>query len=307
MIPLDPVILPVVLTAIALVAGEAGQDCTEAQALARQAYEQRRFDQSALYFARALTACGESASLLLALGQAHLLARHPAEALATLDRIPASDAEYPAALKVKAKALYLLHRDAEAVDALKQAAARTPRDAEIPYDLGRIYYQQGRHAEAAELLRRATTLDPDAYKAWDALGLAMEALGDVGEAQQLYLKTIALVHKAHPHYDVVYANFADLMIKVGDYQRAFDLAAEAAERNPDEARNFFLAGKALVQLGRADISLRWFERAIVLNADYPEAHYQLAQAYRRLGRTEDAERALKAFQAASARVPRERR
>ena len=39
------------------------------------------------------------------------------------------------------------------------------------------------------------------------------------------------------------------MIKVGDYQRAFDLAAEAAERNPDEARNFFLAGKALVQLG----------------------------------------------------------
>ena len=39
----------------------------------------------------------------------------------------------------------------------------------------------------------------------------------------------------------------------------------------------------------------------------PEAHYQLAQAYRRLGRTEDAERALKAFQAASARVPRERR
>jgi len=62
-----------------------------------------------------------------------------------------------------------------------------------------------------------------------------------------------------------------------------------------------------VQLGRADISLRWFERAIVLNADYLEAHYQLAQAYRRLGRTEDAERALKAFQAASARAPRERR
>ena len=53
--------------------------------------------------------------------------------------------------------------------------------------------------------------------------------------------------------------------------------------------------------------MRWFEQAIVLNADYPEPHYQLAQAYRRLGRTEDAERALKSFQAASARAPRERR
>jgi tetratricopeptide (TPR) repeat protein len=301
------VILPVVLAAITLVSAGAGQDCTEAQALARQAYEQRRFDQSALYFARALTACGATTPLLLALGQAQLLARHPAEALATLERIPADSSDYVQALKVKAKAQYLLRRDDDAKATLRRAAERAPADAEVPYDLGRIDYQQGRHAEAAELLRRATTLDPNAYKAWDALGLATEALGNVGEAQQLYLKAIALVHKAHPHYDVVYANFADLMIKVGDYQRAFDLAAEAAERNPDEARNFFLAGKALVQLGRADISLRWFERAIVLDADYPEAHYQLAQAYRRLGRTEDAERALKAFQAASARAPRERR
>ncbi len=292
---------------MALVAGESRQDCTEAQTLARQAYEQRRFDQSALYFARALTACGENASLLLALGQAHLLAQRPAEALATLDRIPASDAEYPAALKVKAKALYFLHRDAEALDALKQAASRTPQDAEIPYDLGRIYYQLGRHADAAAAFRHATTLDARSYKAWDNLGLATEALGDIAQAQQHYLKALALVHKDYPRYDVVYANFADLLIKQGDYPRAFDLAVEAAQRNPGEPRNFFLAGKALVQLGRDDLSVKWFEQAIALNPDYPEPHYVLAQVYRRLGRPADADRALKAFQAASARTPRERR
>jgi tetratricopeptide (TPR) repeat protein len=301
------VTLPVVLTAIALVTGKAGQDCTESQTLARQAYEQRRFDQSALYFARAISACGANAPLLLALGQAHLLAQRPAEALATLDRIPAGDAEYPAALKVKAKALYLLHRDAEAVDALKQAASRTPRDAEIPYNLGRIYYQLGRHADAAAAFRRATTLDARAYKAWDNLGLATEALGDVTEAQQHYLKALSLVHKDHPDYDVVYANFADLLIKLGNYPRAFDLAAEAAGRNPDEPRNFFLAGKALVQLGRDDVSIKWFEQATALNPDYPEPHYVLAQVYRRLGRTADADRALKAFQAANAQAPRQRR
>ncbi len=87
------------------------------------------------------------------------------------------------------------------------------------------------------MFRRATTLDPT-YKAWDDLGLATEALGDVAQAQQHYLKAIALVHKDHPHYDVVYANFADLLIKLGDYQRAFDLAAEAAERNPERAAQF---------------------------------------------------------------------
>ena len=282
-------------------------DCQEAQALGRKAYEARQYEQAAQQFARALESCGAGAPLLLAFGQAQLLAQRPADALTTLDRIPPSDAEYPAALKVKAKALYLLRRDAEAVESLKQAASRTPLDAEIPYDLGRIYYHIGRHADAAAGFRQATTLDPRAYKAWDNLGLAMEALGDVAQAQQHYLRALALVHKDHPRYDVVYANFADLLIKQGDYRRAFDLAAEAAQRNPDEPRNFFLGGKALVQLGRDDVSIKWLEQAARLNPDYPEPLYVLAQVYRRLGRTDDAARTLKAFQTASARAPRERR
>jgi tetratricopeptide (TPR) repeat protein len=282
-------------------------DCQDAHALGRKAYEARQYDQAAQQFARALESCGGSAALLLALGQAHLLARHPAEALATLNRIQASDSDYPAALKVKAKALYLLRRDTEAIDSLKLASARTPQDAEIPYDLGRIYYQIGRHADAAAAFRQSITLDPRGYKAWDNLGLATEALGDVAQAQQHYLKALALVHKDHPRYDVVYANFAELLIKQGDYRRAFDLAAEAAQRNADEPRNFFLAGKALVQLGQDGVSVKWLEQAAALNPDYPEPLYVLAQVYRRLGRTDDASRALKAFQTASARTPRERR
>jgi tetratricopeptide (TPR) repeat protein len=284
-----------------------GQDCQKTLRSAREHYEQQRYEPAAEQFARAVKECGSSAPLMLALGQAQLLARRPAEALLTLDRIAADTPEYVSALKVKAKAQYLLRRDADAETTLKRAAERAPRDPELPYDLGRILYQQGRHAEAAELFRRAATLDPNSYKAWDNLGLATEALGDNAGAQQHYLKAIVLVHKDHPEYDVVYANFADLLIKQGDYQRAFDLAAEAAERNRDEPRNFFLGGKALVRLGRSDVSVRWFERAIALNADYPEPHYLLSQAYRTLGRDADADRELKAFQAAAARAPKERR
>lgn len=284
-----------------------GGPCEEAQILARRAYETRHYDQAAEHFARAIAACGASGPLLLALGQAQLLAQRPAEALTSLDRIAADDPDYVQVLKVKARALYLLARDAEAEEVLKRAAARAPADGEIPYQLGRMYYHQRRHSEAADALRRAIALDAGAYRAWDNLGLTYEALGDVAQAQQHYLKAIALVHKDHPDYDVVYANFADLMIRLGDYQRAFDLATEAAERNPAEPRNFFLTGKALVQVGRSDLSVRWFEQAIRLNPDYPEPHYQLAQVYRRLGRTEDAERELKSFKAALARAPRTRR
>jgi len=284
-----------------------GQDCQQAQTLARIAYDGRRYDDAAAHFADAVTACGANAPLLLALAQAQLLAQRPADAIKSLDRIRSDSAEYVTALKVKAKALYLLARDAEAEDTLKRALARAPNDAEIPYSLGRIYYRQSRHAEAADMFRRATTIDVRDYKAWDNLGLATEALGDVAQAQQHYLKAISLVYKDHPEYDVVYANFADLLIKLGNFQRAFDLAAEAAQRNPSEPRNFFLAGKALVQAGRSDLSVRWFERAITLDSDYPEPHYLLSQAFRKLGRLADADRELKSFQAATARAPKERR
>lgn len=284
-----------------------GQDCQGAQRLARQAYDERRYDQAAAHFADAVAACGASAPLLLALGQSQVLAQHPSDAIKSLDRIRSDSAEYVAAQKVKAKALYLLARDVEAEDTLKRVSARAPQDAEIPYSLGRIYYQQGRHAEAAEMFRRATAIDARDYKAWDNLGLASEALGDVAQAQQHYLKAISLVYKDHPEYDVVYANFADLLIKLGNFQRAFDLAVEAAQRNPGEPRNFFLAGKALVQAERSDLSVRWFEQAIKLDPDYPQPHYLLSQAFRRLGRLADADRELKAFEAASARAPKGRR
>jgi predicted Zn-dependent protease len=298
------------LTTLALVIFSlqaAAQDCQAEQALARRTYEQQQYEQSAAHFARAVTACGATAPLLLALGQAQLLARRPADALATLDRIPAEDADYVAALKVKAKALYLLGRDPEAEETLTRASTRAPSDAEIPYSLGRIYYQQGKHTEAAEMFRRATAIDPRDYKAWDNLGLASEALGDTAQAQQHFLKSIALVYKDHPTYDVVYANFADLLIKLGSFQRAFDLAVEAAQRNPREPRNLFLAGKALLQLDRGDLSVRWFEQAIVLDPDYPEPHYLLSRVYRKLGRTADADRELTLFQEAAARAPKKRR
>ena len=139
---------------VLLVVLTAGQDCQEAQARARRAYDERRYDAAAQDFARAVTACGPGAPLLLALGQAQLLARHPAEALASLDRIQTDKPEYVPALKVKAKALYLLARDAEAEDTLKRASARAPNDAEIPYSLGRIYYQRHHRTTACSIKPR---------------------------------------------------------------------------------------------------------------------------------------------------------
>jgi tetratricopeptide (TPR) repeat protein len=287
--------------------GDGGQACEEQLARAREAYERREYEQARAGFGAALTHCGMQPPVLLALAQAELLSRDVVAALATLDRLATVGPLSVPALKVRAKALYLAARDREAEDALLTAAARAPGDADIPYDLGRIYYQQQRHQDAQRAFRQAIAIDARAYKAWDNLGLTSEALGDVDEATRNYVRAMAIAQTDAPTYDVVYANYADLLLKEGQYQKAFNAAAEAAQRNPRDARNFLLAGKALVKLEAADVAVKWLTQAVALDADYPEPHYLLARAYRQLGMLEQAQTAMTAFQAVSARAPKVRR
>lgn len=287
--------------------GGSTPECQQQIVHGRDRYEQRAYAEAASIFEAAVARCGATEPLLLALAQAQLLARRVEPSLETLERLLALSPGSVEALKVKGRALYLAARDADAERTLKAAMALAPDDDGIPYDLGRIYYQQQRHAQAAAEFQRAITLNPRSHKAYDNLALATEALGDIPRALQYYLKAIELVHTSHPRYDVVYANLADLMLKLGEYRKAFDLAAAAAERNPDEARNFFLTGKALVKLERHELSLRWLERAIALDPSYPEPRYLLATTYRRLGRMADADREFKAFRQAQAQAPAVRR
>lgn len=284
-----------------------GQECQQATSRGREAYERRAYGEAVTLFTEAIAACGATDDLLLAQAQSHLLSRQIPQTLETLAPLLLRNPQHVQALKVRAKALYLGGRAREAEGALHAAARLAPADDEIPYDLGRMFYQQGRHQEALTAFRRSLVSNPYAYKAWDNLGLTAEALGDVEEALRHYLKAIQLVHADHPGYGAVYANVADLLLKRGEYQRAFDFAAEAAQRSPEDARNFFLSGKALVRLQRDETSLRWLERATSLDADYPDPHYLLAQVYRRLGRHHEAARSLETFRRIAEQAPKERR
>jgi hypothetical protein len=75
---------------------------------------------------------------------------------------------------------------------------------------------------------------------------------------------------------------ADFLLRREEPEKAFQLAAEAAQRNANSARNFFLTGKALVTLNKDALSLLWLERAFQLDPAYREAHYVLARTYQKL-------------------------
>lgn len=184
--------------------------------------------------------------------------------------------------------LYLNARDAEAADLLEAVLRDEPHHEDALYALGRVHYFNARYEPARQRFAAIVARNPRHHRAWDNLGLALEAVGQMDAAVQAHLRAIDLVAKAHPDYDWAYGNLADLLMKLDQNRKAFDLAVEAAQRGPTHARNFYLAGKALSRLEQWEKSIRWSRRAIELDPNYPEAHYLLGMALRRTGHDEEA-------------------
>lgn len=243
--------------------------CEELLARGKQAFEERRLQDAVTAFQYAAAVCRPDPQLLLTLAQTQ----------------------------------YLLGREAEAEQTMKSALELRPDHEATLYALGRIYYQQHRYPEAEQLLLAVVKKDPKNHRGWDNLGLCYDAMNRDSDALRSFFRALDLVMKSHPDYDWAHANLAEFFLKRNQAEKAFQLAAEAARRNPQSARNALLTGKALVQLDRHELSLRWLERATSLDPADSAAWYQLAQAYRKLGRKAEAATALERFREASAAQP----
>lgn len=272
-------------------------ECAERLEQARVAFRDQDYALAARALQSASTACPPNSSVLFDLSRAQMLAGQLPAAAATLARLLKSDPRNAAALKLRGDVAFLLADHPEAERFLLAAALEGPSNPEPQYALGRLYYHQSRFRDAIVRFRKAIEIDPAAYRAWDNLGLAHEALNQGPQAVESFQKALALVHKDHPEYDTVYANLADFLYRQADFERSFQSAVEAARRNPRSSRNFFLAGRALAKLERWDLALKWLKQTLELDPRHAAAAYQLAQVYRLTGREEEAERALAAFQA----------
>jgi tetratricopeptide (TPR) repeat protein len=251
----------------------------------------------------------DTGSVAARLAQANALfkAARLSEAKGIAEDILRSEPGNPAALEIKGNVQYLDGEVSAAVDTFIDLLAAHPENEDAPYMLGRIYYQEGSIDRAIGQFQRVLRLDAYSYKAYDNLGLCFEAKGDNERAVRYFLTAIKLVEKTHPEYDSAYANLAELLLKTGDAEKAFGAASKAVERNEYSARDFYLGGKALDQLGKTELCLNWLQRSAALDPNYPEPQYLLARVYRRLGQQDKAAEAQKKFLEAKAKAPGPRR
>ncbi|HET8548275.1 MAG TPA: tetratricopeptide repeat protein [Bryobacteraceae bacterium] len=275
--------------------------------ISRALAAQRRFDEAIATAQEYVRRHPDAVPGLLILANALFMAQRWEECSPVLERALKLEPENAAALLLRANNDYLLGDTAKSEQILLRLLDRNPADIEAAYTLGRIYYMDNRPDFALGQFQRVVKLDPKHYKAWDNLGLCYDATGNSEMAIRHFLTAIRLVETEHPDYDWPYANLAELLLRQNRPAEAHQAALKAAERNPRSARNFYLGGQALIKLDRQREALPLLERAVTLDAAYPEPLYTLGQLYLRLGDKEKATTTLQRFREVKERAPKKRR
>lgn len=97
------------------------------------------------------------------------------------------------------------------------------------YNYGSYLATAGRSEEAAQVLTRAVSLDPQHADAWHNLGRAYLQLGRIKEAVPALRTAVRLA----PAIDNALLNLTIALVRNGEYQEAIDLLEERLRRAPD--------------------------------------------------------------------------
>jgi adenylate cyclase len=152
----------------------------------------------------------------------------------------------------KGLALYTAGRYAEAEDSFITAMRMKPELFEAYLFYGRNCFNRGDYAKAAELFGKAAEYKSDDFR---ALGLQSMCFGSLGMQEEAIIAT----------------------------RRSLERAEKAVAERPDDADALAFGAGLLAQLGEAERTKDWAERAVIIEPDDHIMHYNLACAFTLLG------------------------
>jgi len=125
-----------------------------------------------------------------------------------------------------------------------------------------------------EACRARVALEPDSADAWLAFARALQRAGEEREAAAAYRKALdrgAPAPGVHLQLGVLHA-------ALFEYESAIEHLEKNIALEPDNADALCMLGTVMSDLGRFGEAAGWFERALALRADFPEAHFNLGLA-----------------------------
>ncbi|WP_094779777.1 tetratricopeptide repeat protein [Paraburkholderia ribeironis] len=195
---------------------------------------------------------------------------------------------------------FAAHRDGRLEDAERGYRATldsNPTHVDALHLLGVLRHQQGQHAEAAELVRRAVNLRPEDAALQLNLGNALKALGQIDDAIEQFRNALTLA----PSFPMAHYNLGNAYASVGRHEDAADAFEKSLRLQPDDASSHNNLGNALHALGRHTQAIASFQRALELRPGHAGALNNMGMSLNALGRADEA---IPRFQAALAAEPR---
>jgi tetratricopeptide (TPR) repeat protein len=187
-----------------------------------------------------------------------------------------------------------------ALQVFTAAVARFPSSARLQIGLGIAQYSRGQYSEAVASFCRAVDLDPSDPRPYDFLGeiygVAPELASEVTERLAGFVKAHPQNAMAHLYYGLSLWRGERARTDAADLRRVEALLTRAVTLDPTLARGFLELGILLSDQERYAEAVERLRRAIALQPGVAQAHYRLAQAYRRTGQTVLAEKELEIFQ-----------
>src|SRR5947209_5618869 len=165
-----------------------------------------------------------------------------------------------------------------AIEAFQFGLAQSPDQPEIRYDLALAFIQERRPNQAVEQLREVLKSAPESFRAQDALGLALQDLGDVSGAEAEFQNSLRI----NPAFPRVYYDLAGSLSARKNYQSAAYYLKAGLAQSPGaelaEQMNRKLAAAYALQ-NKYSESVPILEQLVAAHPNVSDLRFDLATAY----------------------------
>jgi tetratricopeptide (TPR) repeat protein len=180
----------------------------------------------------------------------------------------------------------------EGIARLRALEKADPNSADVHTLLGEAFVEQGEYAEALDEYHLALAIDPGSQRTHFLAGIALIRQGNPADAAE-ELRTAL---KLDPSDTGSKYHLAFSLIQLQKKEEALPLLHEVIQQDPKYADAFYQLGKLQLEQGQPGEAISNLEMGTRLSPDSDYIHYQLALAYRRQARTDDAAREMQTYQ-----------
>jgi len=164
----------------------------------------------------------------------------------------------------------------EAIAELQGISSANPGMKGVAHELGMAYFKKNDYPQATESFKKALQEEPQDNEATQLLGLSYY-LGGNPTAAIPYLEKVQTWYP-RANVDASYI-LGQCYIQTKDYPRARQAFAKMFDLAPDSAGSYLLTARMLFRQEFEPVALEYAQKAVVLDAKLPRAHFLLGEIH----------------------------